>query len=134
MGETERAREAYESARALLEEELNKRPGDARIHSSLGLVYAVLGHREKAIEEGLLGVELDPVSRDALSGPHRVEDLALIYTTVGDQEAALEQIEYLLSIPCDISVPVLRISPEWDPLRDNPEFQRLLKQYSQPGS
>jgi serine/threonine protein kinase/tetratricopeptide (TPR) repeat protein len=134
MGETDRARQSFESARTILEEELAKRPGDARIHSSLGLVYAVLGQSEKAIEEGLLAVEMDPVSRDALSGPFRVQDLAQIYAIVGDQEAALEQIEYLLSIPCGISAPILRIAPEWDLMRDNPEFQRLLEEYSRPES
>jgi TolB-like protein/Tfp pilus assembly protein PilF/predicted Ser/Thr protein kinase len=133
MGETERAMRAFESARVMLEEELAKRPDDARIHSSLGLVYASLGQNEKAIEEGLLAVELDPVSRDALSGPYRVQDLAHIYAIVGDQDAALEQIEYLLSIPCSMSVPLLRMSPEWDPLRDNPKFQQLLEEYSEPG-
>jgi TolB-like protein/Tfp pilus assembly protein PilF/predicted Ser/Thr protein kinase len=134
MGETERAQRAFESARVLLDGELAKRPGDARIHSSLGLVYAALGQSEKAIEEGLLAVEMDPVSGDALSGPCRVQDLAQIYTFVGDQEAALEQIEYLLSIPSGMSVPLLRIAPEWDLLRDNPKFQRLLEEYSRPGS
>jgi hypothetical protein len=77
---------------------------------------------------------MDPVSRDALSGACRIQDLAQIYTVVGDQEAALEQIEYLLSIPSGISVPLLSISPEWDLLRDNPEFQRLLTEFSQPES
>jgi TolB-like protein/Flp pilus assembly protein TadD len=134
MGEPERALQAFRSARLLLERELAKRPDDARIHSSLGLVYAALGQSERAIEEGLLAVELDPVSRDALSGPVRVQDLAQIYAIVGSHDAALEQIEYLLSIPCGMSVSVLRISPAWDFLRHNPKFQRLLEEYSEPGS
>jgi hypothetical protein len=77
---------------------------------------------------------MDPVSRDALSGPYRVQVLAQIYAIVGDHEAALEQIEYLLSIHGGISVPLLRVAAEWDLLRENPEFQRLLKEYSQAGS
>jgi serine/threonine-protein kinase len=50
---------------------------------------------------------------------------------VGEYDAAVEQLEYLLSIPSDISVPLLRIDPTWDPLRDHPRFQAMLAKYEQ---
>jgi len=68
-----------------------------------------------------------PVTNDAWRGLYRVEDLAAIYAMVGEHDAAVEQLAYLLSIPSHISVPLLRIDPKWDVLRDNPRFQRLLK-------
>ena len=49
--------------------------------------------------------------------------------TVGEQDAAIEQLDHLLSIPSLISVPILRMNPIWDPLRDNPEFAALLDRY-----
>ena len=129
MGEPELAHASYDSARAVLENEVTQRPNDHRIHSALGLAYAGLGRKAEAIREGKRGVELFPVSKDALLGLDRVWDLAMIYATVGEQEAALDQIEYVLSIPGRFSVQLLRLDPRWDPLRDHPRFKALLEKY-----
>jgi hypothetical protein len=45
---------------------------------------------------------------------------------VGDYNSAINQLEYLLSIPSGISIPYLRIDPTWAPLRNHPRFQKLL--------
>jgi serine/threonine protein kinase/tetratricopeptide (TPR) repeat protein len=128
MNKPELARTSFDSARIILEKETKARPDDARLHSSLGIVYAGLGRKEEAIRQGKLAVKLYPVSKDALIGTTFVKDLASIYILVGEYEAALDQIEYLLSIPAyQISVPYLRIEPEFDPLREHPRFKRLLK-------
>ncbi len=127
MNEPAQARASFDSARTILEREVKERSDDARVHSSLGIVYAALGRKEEAIQEGKMAVELYPVSKDAYIGVDRVKDLAFIYTMVGDYEAALDQIEYLLSIPGWFSVPLLRLDPIWDPLRHHPRFQKLLK-------
>ena len=58
IGESEHSREAYDTARILLQEEIKERPDDHRVHSSLGIVYAGLGRKEEAIREGKRGVEL----------------------------------------------------------------------------
>jgi hypothetical protein len=58
-----------------------------------------------------------------------VIDLAHIYTIVGEDEAALDQIEYLLANPSWISAPFLRMDPRWNRLRDDPRFQALLEKY-----
>lgn len=57
----------------------------------------------------------------------RYEHLAFIYVLVGEENAAIDQVEYLLSIPSRITVPLLRIDPRWDPLRNHPRFQKLLE-------
>jgi TolB-like protein/Tfp pilus assembly protein PilF/tRNA A-37 threonylcarbamoyl transferase component Bud32 len=121
-----------ESARVILEKLVNERPNDPRFHASLGLAYAYLGRKEEAIAEGNRAVSLYPVSKDAVGAPRYVYNLALIYTFVGQYEDAISQLEYLLSIPAGdlISVPILRIDPDWDPLRSHPGFQRLLEKHS----
>ena len=129
MNEPDRARAYFDSARVILEKELSVRPDDHRVHSSLGMVYAALGRKDDAIREGKLGVELFPVSKDAWIGPVRVQDLALIYVMVGEYDAALDQIEYLLSIPCRFSVPYLRLDPRYDPLHTLPRYQKLVEKY-----
>jgi eukaryotic-like serine/threonine-protein kinase len=129
MNYSRHARAYFDSARAILESELALRPDDDRVHSSLGVVYAGLGRKNDAIREGKLGVELCSVSRDALMGPNRVEYLARIYVMVSEYDAALDQIEYLLSIPCDFTIPLLRLDPEYDPLRKLPRYQKLVEKY-----
>jgi tetratricopeptide (TPR) repeat protein len=113
----------------LLEAAVADRPEDPRVHSALGLSYALLGRKDEAIREGELAVELWPVSKDALKGPTFVRNLAQIYVWVGEADSALDRIEYLLSIPSWVSVGVLRVEPNWDPLRDHPRFQALLEEY-----
>lgn len=130
MGEAELAYASYDSARVILEKELDTHEGDYRIHSALGITYAGLGRREDAIREGKRGVELCPVSKDALIGPVRVRNLAAIYTMVGEYDAALDEVEYLLSIPNWWSVYDLQLDPEFDPLRDHPRYPVLLERYA----
>ena len=127
LGRQAEARLAYDTALGIVEAELDKRPDDHRLHGALGLVYACLGRKEEAIREGLRGKELMPRSRDALIATRRMTDLAMIYTMVGEHDLALDEIEELLSIPSWLSVNDLRVYSTWDPLRNNPRFQALLK-------
>ncbi|MFQ5652393.1 MAG: hypothetical protein ACE5IY_20880, partial [bacterium] len=117
----------YDSARSLMEIRLQERPGEARFHSSFGIAYAGLGRKEQAIREGKLATELVPVSKDAVAGPYRVENLARIYVMVGEYDAAIELLDYLLSIPMLQFYPLLELDPIWAPLRDHPRFQKLLE-------
>ena len=57
---------------------------------------------------------------------NRIEDLARIYTMVGEYDLAIEQLEYLLSIPGEISIPLLQLDPAWSPLRDQSLFKKSL--------
>ncbi len=124
-----------DSARVVLERALQ---GEGRFfegnHSTLGFVYAYLGRKEEAIRAGERAVELLPISKDAYLGTSYVHRLAEIYTIVGEYEAAIDQLEILFSAPSLISAHTLHLDPIWDPLRDNPRFQRLLDKYSESGS
>ncbi len=66
---------------------------------------------------------------EAWAGAHRVEDLARIYTMLGEYDAAIDQVGILLAVPSPTSVPMLRIDPAWDGMRDHPRFQALLAKY-----
>jgi tetratricopeptide (TPR) repeat protein len=121
-----------EAARLVLEQKIQERPEDPRYQAALGLVYAYLGRSEEAIQKGNLAASLHPVSRDAAQGPIYLLNLAKIYTVLGESEQAITQLEYLLSIPHAeylwhlVSLPQLRLDPQWDSLREEPGFQRLL--------
>ena len=53
---------------------------------------------------------------------------------VGDYEAAFDEIEYMLSIPCYFSVGLLRLDPRWDPLRDHPRYKNLIEKFGEDDS
>lgn len=127
MNKPDLARGSFEIARKNLEKEIQERPDEEDLRSLLGIAYAGLGRKEDAIREGKRAAEFLPVSKDAIDGPNVVENLAYIYIMIGEQDAALDQIEYLLSIPSQLSVARLRIDPRFDPLRNNPRFQKLLQ-------
>jgi TolB-like protein/Flp pilus assembly protein TadD/tRNA A-37 threonylcarbamoyl transferase component Bud32 len=131
MNEPKSSNINYDLACVRLEEEIREQPDDPRIHSSLGIVYAMLGRKEDALREGKLGVDLYPISKDALIGPERVVDLAQIYTILGMYDEAIDHLEHLLSIPCLLSGPLLKLHPKWDPLREHPRFEQLLEKYSE---
>jgi serine/threonine-protein kinase len=117
----------YDSARSLLERKIRERPRDARLHSALGIAYAGLGRKQEAIQEGLFATELLPASKDLWLGTHRLKDLAHIYVMVDEYEQAIDQLEFLLSIPSYFSEPLFRMDPIWTPLRSHSRFQKLLQ-------
>ena len=110
-----------------LEREIQSTPDNYRLYESLGHALAFLGRREEAVAAGEHAVELMPISKDATNGPRAVINLAQIYTRIGESDKAIDLIQELLSIPCDLSVGLLRLDPAWDPLRDDPRFQALLE-------
>jgi serine/threonine-protein kinase len=127
LNQSELEQKYYDSARRILEKKVIEYKEDARVHSSLGIAYAGLGRREEAIHEGKLAVRLLPVIKDAIRGPSYLVNLARIYVMVGEYDLAIDQLEFILSIPSKLSIPLLRIDPTWDPLRNNSRFQKLLE-------
>ena len=119
----------FESSRNKLENMLKSSPQDERIHSSLGITYAGLGLRDKAIFEGKKGIELLPLEKEAYRGYYRQWDLAIIYTLLGDNDNALKQIDYILSIPGEFSVNLLKLDPLYDSLRGLPGYKAIINKY-----
>ena len=125
-GDAANVRNYAEEARKALDEQLREAPDDAQRHSVLGLSLAYLGRKEEAIREGLRGVELLPVSRDALVGPYYQHQLARIYALVREPEKAIDQLEQILKVPYYVTPAWLKIDPNFDSLRNNPRFQKLI--------
>ncbi len=134
QGDCAQAQAAFESARPSLEAETFARPGDAMRHARLGLLYAYLGKKTEALREGKRAVELTPVSEDAIDGHYWACNLALIHAWVGNTAEAEAMIESLLRQPgcvsplneASLSLSDLRLRWQWDPLRRDPHFQRIL--------
>ena len=129
--EKELAKSYYKEAAHIVKSRIEEQPEDPRYHSTLGKIYAGLGQKENAIRSGQRGMELLPVSKEAWRGSFLVQDMAIIYTMVDEQEKAIDLLDELLSKPFDLSVTMLKLDPTWDPLRNNPRFFSLLQKHSQ---
>jgi hypothetical protein len=97
----------------------------ARAMSSVDRRF-VSGMRE-ALREARRVVELLPISKDDFFGSDVEIDRAAVEARVGETDAAIEHIRHLLSIPCLLSPPLLRIDPRWAPLRAELRFRKLAK-------
>ncbi len=117
---------AFETARRVVEADRRQCSEDAKTNSMLGLIDAALGRREQAIRQGRRAVELLPISKDAYDGPVLATNLAVIYAQVGDRDLALQQLAELIALPNGPTPGTLRVEPEWDPLRADPRFEKLL--------
>jgi len=126
MGQRGAAKSLFEEARLALEHEVETQPEDPRYHSSLGLAYAGLGMKEQAVLEAERAVELLPLSVDAMYGLPYLVDRAAVYTMIGDEAAAVNELEGLLSVPSWISPVLLERDPRFSSLSLNPRFQALL--------
>src|SRR5581483_6942232 len=134
-GDLAGAQKHFEEAQPAFENAVLEAPSSAIRHANLGWLYAFMGRKEDAIREGRRAVELKPESRDAVDGVIVNCYLALIYARVGEKDLAFPLLERLLKTPgavdsVDYSLTIndLKHRWEWDPIRNDPRFQKLLEQ------
>ena len=132
-GDAAAARRFFEAALPFFESEAQANPWDAFRHGQLGLLHAHLGRPEDAVREGRRAVELLPESRDAHDSPQISAFLALILARCGQNDEALALLDRLLRTPgptdhyaASITLPELRVRWQWDVLRGDPRFQKIL--------
>ena len=126
MGDAANVRSHAEVERKEYEEQLRATPNDAQRHALVGLALAYLGRKEDAIREGQRAAELAPVTKDAYTGAYIQHVLVRIYILVGEPEKALDHLQALLKVPYILSPAWLKIDPNFDPIRNNPRFQKLV--------
>jgi serine/threonine-protein kinase len=135
QGDNVNAQKAFELARPAFEAAVKEAPESAYRHANLGWLYGFMGRKDDAIREGQRAVELKPESKDAVDGALMNCYLALIYARVGEKDLAFPLVKRLLKTPgavdsVDYSITIndLKHRWEWDPLRRDPRFQKLLEQ------
>jgi TolB-like protein len=128
----DRARSAFIAARAEQEKIIQAQPNYGPALCVLGLIDAGLGRREEALREGRRAVELLPVEKDQVGGNVMIKYLAMIAAWLGDKDLACEQLAIALRRPSDLSYGQLKLMPFWDPLRGNPQFEKLVEEAKQP--
>lgn len=131
-GDNAAAKNAFAEAREEMETVLQKQPDYAEAMSVLGMIDAGLGRKEDAIREGRRAVELLPATKDVMTGPELVRNLALIYAWTGEKDLAVDEIATALQGPGPFTYGQLRLSPWWDPIRDDPRFAQLIEEAKKP--
>ena len=129
----DRAIQELAAAAPRFEQDVKEAPDAADRRASLGLIYAFMDRHDEAIREGKLAVELKPIEKDATDGVTMLCYLALIYARVGERDLAIQLIDRLLKTPGAADSVDYSITPndlkyrwEWDPLRSDQRFQKLL--------
>ncbi len=120
------AHAAFMAARAETEKLVRAEPGNARPLSALALIDAELGEKERAISEGRTASDILPPAKDAISGVLLVTNLARIYALTGEKDLALRQLEIVSKLPFGPSYGQLRLDPEWDSLRGDSRFKKIV--------
>ena len=116
------------TALPLLEQRLQERPDETATMTELAWVYVALQRNEDAAGIAHRAADVLPPSKDVLAGSGLLIGLAEVSAHCGMAVDAINILHQQLSAPTSgpVSIPLLKVDPMWDPIRNDPEFQQLF--------
>jgi TolB-like protein/Flp pilus assembly protein TadD len=132
-GDDAAAQETWRQTRSELEPFLKEQPENSQLIGDLALTNMGLGDKAVAFAFCERAIASTPIEKDAVDGPTPIEILARVAAQVGEPGRAIAAIQKLLSIPYEgalasnapLTPALLRLDPMFDPLRNDPRFQKL---------